>query len=777
MKTGIACLSTAIYDAKHWTNKQHVMTRLSNIRWNVLYIEPGITLGKMKSIIEKRRFHLYLKNRVIINHRLTVLMNLFLPLVHFGKVKLLGWLIVSKQIKRFFNKNRIDFRIIWIYQPKGVRVLSHLKRYIDYDLVIYDCVDDYATNPYYVARKYERRELVECERKLLDISDLVITSSRGLYEDKKQQNPNVKLAHNVGDFEHFHRSYTNDFNRPAAIQGINTKKTAGFVGALDIHKFDFELLKRVAGELKDWSFVLLGSCNDPKNSLVKSVFAMDNVYHLGPIEYNQLPKYTRFFDALIIPYNTNAHVKRVFPIKLFEYMATGKPVVCTKMYSILEYGKHISFAEKDDFSKILQAAVERDNGSSRNRRIELAKHNTWENKVCTLIDEVNRLRKPAKKLLVSSNHYFKWHRKGGIHYFADFFLKQGYECLWITFPNTPIHLFSKAYREEKMAHAGRYWRRPVRVSENVYNAACVSLTYPKKWLPAWLYKKFLRLSNIRGHLNRFRFRKPDVFLLESGYGFDLLDYVSPGKTILRVSDDLAALRYPNYILRREAETINAADFTTTCNEKIKSLLVHRGAKPECVQVVENGIDPYRFSKESMVPNSSEAVCIFIGVVDLSYFDLETLVEVASLEKDIIFDIYGPVSKRIDSHLPPNVSFFGKAAFEKVPELLRQADCGIIPFNRGKIADSLVHPLKYYEYLAAGLPVVFKDAGKLSGLRGSYGAFGYADAHEMAEAIREAKHFSADLERRQKCQEYVERFSWTDRMKDFERQLQEQEIEV
>jgi glycosyltransferase involved in cell wall biosynthesis len=380
-----------------------------------------------------------------------------------------------------------------------------------------------------------------------------------------------------------------------------------------------------------------------------------------------------------------------------------------------------------------------------------------------------------KKLLVSSTHYYQWHRRAGIHYFSDFFIHRGYTCLWITLPYTPLHLFSKAFRSEKLMYAKQFSKGPCKVAENVYNSTCFSLTYPKKGLPEWSYKHFLAFSHIKKHLKMMDFEKPDIFLLESGIGFDLLSYIQPEKTMLRVSDDLDAIHCPPSVLKKETVAINSFTLTTTVNQALKDILVSRGANGDNIALIANGIDVKQFNFPVVIPENKKPVCIYVGVINFHHFDIETIVAAAKENQGIEFHIYGPLTRDIKEKLPGNLHFFGKVPFEQVPDILKNADCGIIPFKDNPRMKTTQRPLKYYQYMASGLPVVFRSIGKLSMLKDSPGTFGYTDTASLQEALRRAVSAGKVLENRKEYRDFAGGCAWENRLDEFESVLKEREI--
>jgi len=106
---------------------------------------------------------------------------------------------------------------------------------------------------------------------------------------------------------------------------------AGYIGAI-AEWFDTELFIRVAKDLPDWRFVLVGSsvgCN------VGEIKALPNVEMVGEVEYSLLPSYLARFDVCIIPFKITELTKATNPVKVYEYLCAGRPVVSTPLPELL----------------------------------------------------------------------------------------------------------------------------------------------------------------------------------------------------------------------------------------------------------------------------------------------------------------------------------------------------------------------------------------------------------------------------------------------------------
>ena len=117
---------------------------------------------------------------------------------------------------------------------------------------------------------------------------------------------------------------------------------------------------------------------------------------VGTKKYELLPQYLSFMEVCLIPFKINKLTLASSPIKLYEYLAAGKPVVSTALPEILSNASDIVLIGKDhkDFIQKVEAAVEataRDEESAITRRIEFAEANSWDERVQSMEKHLEEL--------------------------------------------------------------------------------------------------------------------------------------------------------------------------------------------------------------------------------------------------------------------------------------------------------------------------------------------------------------------------------------------------
>ena len=163
----------------------------------------------------------------------------------------------------------------------------------------------------------------------------------------------------------------------------------GYYGAI-AEWIDYELLDYAAERLDDHSFVFIGPNYDQTMDHAE-VFGRPNVWWLGPKGYDILPAYLENFSVATIPFRVNDVTHGVSPLKLFEYMAGGKPVVTTAMREAQHYEHVLVAHDPDEWVKLLGTAVDLSSDPAFVAGLQrVARANTWEQRVGTLIDAASK---------------------------------------------------------------------------------------------------------------------------------------------------------------------------------------------------------------------------------------------------------------------------------------------------------------------------------------------------------------------------------------------------
>ncbi len=272
----------------------------------------------------------------------------------------------------------------WFLENPIIYLLTWNAKYMtafDKPRVIYDYVDELG------AFEGNRNQMERQHALLLQRADWVLATAERLYQSALPVRPGVLLCPNGADYDFITDALERTATPPADLQPILSleKSVVGYYGAL-AHWFDFELIKTVAVARSDLSFVLIGP--DIDASLQKSrALQLPNIHWLGVKAYAEIPQYLRYFDAAMIPFCLNDVTHATSPLKLFEYMAGGKPVVITAMAESMRYPGVIVAYDTEDFSRKLDQALLLKSDPEYLATIDqIARMNTWNKRALQVLD-------------------------------------------------------------------------------------------------------------------------------------------------------------------------------------------------------------------------------------------------------------------------------------------------------------------------------------------------------------------------------------------------------
>lgn len=382
----ITLLSTADWDNPFWTNKQHVAVQLAKSGYRVFYIDslglrrPSASSQDARRIFNRLRKSIEGPRRVMEN--VWVWSPFVIPFQGYALVRRLNSFILSGMLKFYANKIGLRQEILWTYNPLTVNLLN-LK---SFKKIVYHCVDDIKALP-----GMPTNILGKAEEELVKIADIVFATSKKLYETRKAWNPNTYYFQNVADFEHFSKAMDSATAVPDDFLNIPAPRI-GFIGAISEYKVDFRLIRFLAEARPDWSIVLIGKVGEGDPWTETKLFeGINNIHLLGPRPYSKLPGYLKGIDVAILPNKLNDYTESMFPMKFFEYLAAGKPVVSVDLPALHDYCNVIYRAQSpQDFVAGIDKTLKRDMPSLE-KRLEVAKEHTYETRTAKMLKLIEAL--------------------------------------------------------------------------------------------------------------------------------------------------------------------------------------------------------------------------------------------------------------------------------------------------------------------------------------------------------------------------------------------------
>lgn len=295
--------------------------------------------------------------------------------------------------KLLLNKiNQINKpKYIQFYSTDSTLTVPSLKQYIrDGYKIIYEYIDDLSPEivgtkelPINIKTKYEYM--------LQDTENVfVVVTADEIQKDVVSKRGTEKLAFSCNgvDYNHFRNIDTNFKFEKEFNSIINSKKPIiGYYGAL-ASWFDYEMIKYLAHERPNYNIILIGIKYDASFDKA-NLNEYSNIYFLGPKNYDVLPNYASHFDVCTIPFLINDITQATSPLKLFEYMALGKPIVTTKMHECKKYNSVMIAKTNEEFVALIDKSLSLSASHNTDYFSLLEKEaleNTWSEKAKIIID-------------------------------------------------------------------------------------------------------------------------------------------------------------------------------------------------------------------------------------------------------------------------------------------------------------------------------------------------------------------------------------------------------
>lgn len=256
--------------------------------------------------------------------------------------------------------------------------------------VIYDCMDEWENFPGI------KPPLLEMETKLVERCNLLVVTAQRLFDKWLPYHRPMILARNAADYDFYQERL-----QPNGLLNGVSRPVVGYFGAI-ADWFDVDLLADVAQSRPDYNFILLGGVFDVD---VSRLHRLPNVRMLGQQPYETMPQYLYNFDVCVIPFKINPITEATDPVKLYEYLSGGKPVVSVALPELTAYRDHLYIAETaSDFAKKIDRAISEDNPDLAERRKQIARCHTWESRYKQIESEVVQASRRASIIIVTYNN-------------------------------------------------------------------------------------------------------------------------------------------------------------------------------------------------------------------------------------------------------------------------------------------------------------------------------------------------------------------------------------
>lgn len=365
------------WNAENRTSSHHVATRLARCM-PLLYVDsPGMRAPSASGRDLKRalrKLGAALRAPVSIHDGFWHCTVPQLPFRRIPGVEAFNRLFSRWAVRRALRKVGIEKYLSWFVVPHPGFMAQHLGE----ALCVFYCIDDYAAHP-----GVDMALIAQRDEDLSRRADLLFVAPPALLESKRALSPATIFSPHGVDVDLFRRAADAATEVPVAARSLR-HPVIGYIGS--IHEWiDLELIEWLGRERPEWSFLLVGHAATD----VSALRALPNVHMVGPQPYPTLPAWAKAFDAAIIPYRMNRQVANANPLKLREYLATGKPVVSVRNPEIEKFSQWVRIADdRAGFLAALDQALATDSSEAAAARIASVADQTWDNRVQAVLERV-----------------------------------------------------------------------------------------------------------------------------------------------------------------------------------------------------------------------------------------------------------------------------------------------------------------------------------------------------------------------------------------------------
>lgn len=359
------------WDAPSQVSKHHLARYWARSR-RVLYVEappnPLSFYTRREETI--RLWKRYRRGPVQVAERLWVY-TFFYPLPYRGSriglggrwVNALNQAVIRPQLLRVLRRLGLERPILFLGSACALPLVDH----IPHRLLVYHCSDDYTLVPSFPA------SFPELEAELIRRCDVVIATAEELRQAKQHLNPSIFTVTNGAQVEHFARTQAPETQIAPELAGL-PHPVVGYIGSV-FRWIDQEMIAFAAQQRPSWNFAFVG----PIQADVSTLRRYPNIHLLGPRPYQDLPSHLKGFDVAIVPFVLNEVTLRASPIKFYEYLASGVPVVATRLPDFEPFDHLVGLVHTpEEFVAALEESMQVDSSEAKKARMAEAQNHSWE---------------------------------------------------------------------------------------------------------------------------------------------------------------------------------------------------------------------------------------------------------------------------------------------------------------------------------------------------------------------------------------------------------------
>lgn len=371
-KASILCLSSSDWDGK-WGSRQQVAMRWARRGHAVVFVEQmaGLEHFAKNPDLRRRRkknrtMHKQAENLWLLTPPPLLPGRYYLPMVNRLNGRFMARWLQSQLQKLSFTPD-----VLWTYKPEHAAVAAHFS---DTPL-IYHCIDEFTVG----TNGRKRTNIIQQEKDVLQQAMVVFANSILTYENKRRFNSHTYRIPSGADVAHFNKANQHETAVSPHVAHL-PHPILMFAGNIN-EKIDIALLAHVATEQSHWSIVLIGQAY---GNAKKRLSGFENIHFLGKRPFADLPTFFRAADICLLPYVNNESTRYRSPLKLYEYLATGKPIISTPHPEVAEFADIISITPPANFIAATESALKNDTEYTRKQRLQIANQHSWDGRVAEM---------------------------------------------------------------------------------------------------------------------------------------------------------------------------------------------------------------------------------------------------------------------------------------------------------------------------------------------------------------------------------------------------------
>lgn len=283
---------------------------------------------------------------------------------------------LRRHIKKYQRSLNMENNILWLANPLMEDHIGNL----DEEFSVFDAIDDWRIHP---QKAGIRKSLIKAYGKISKKSDLIFSVSKSLRDEFLREKDEVYWIPNGVDVDFFKRA------REVPRELANLKKPIiEYVGVVQ-DRLDVELLKKIATRFKDASVVLIGPVQNRRIINELRCHLLNNISYLGRIDHIDIPGFMQAADVCIIPHVKNKFTVSMNPLKVYEYLAAGKPVVSTCKESMEVLSDLVYFADNtEQFVDLVNVALRNGKKASDQAHDKFLKYVDWDYRIEEMMNAI-----------------------------------------------------------------------------------------------------------------------------------------------------------------------------------------------------------------------------------------------------------------------------------------------------------------------------------------------------------------------------------------------------